>query len=341
VAGQSSARAAATGNGNGAGGSVIAIPQTFDLRPSNPTVNVPELLLNYPDELMIDWGNVPQGSVATIYWPQTNSADVLQLASQLYSTHLLSAYDAHTIQCKTVKGVTYVPIPSGAGENLAGLFTIDLQGSLRAGQELNVVVRRISTRQSDSQKPPTQPRATAPLQGETVRRNWRYVVGTFQVRIPAESNRTLLEPEESTLAIMKARLQMMPSSDRWYPVLLRYIGILSGRVKTLGGDPGSIPPSLNGYLPVHKPSEKVEHHTGKVISVFYDRFGDFEGFLLMTESGKELTFRSKEPEIETLIRFAWEDRVVITVETDKARPHVPTAILLRRAPHKERGLALV
>lgn len=44
------------------------IPQTFDIRPS--TAAGPSV---YPDELMIDWGTVPQGSLASIYWPQVLS----------------------------------------------------------------------------------------------------------------------------------------------------------------------------------------------------------------------------------------------------------------------------
>ena len=40
------------------------IPQAFDMRPSNPPITGAGLLLNYPDELMIDWGNTPSGSVA-------------------------------------------------------------------------------------------------------------------------------------------------------------------------------------------------------------------------------------------------------------------------------------
>ena len=51
------------------------IPQTFDIRPSamDPLEGV--------DELMIDWGAVPPGSTASIFWPQADAADVVKLAS--------------------------------------------------------------------------------------------------------------------------------------------------------------------------------------------------------------------------------------------------------------------
>jgi hypothetical protein len=121
------------------------IPQTFDIRPSAAVVPA-DGSFAYPDELMIDWGAVPPGSVAFIYWPQVLASDVLALASKLYSSHTLSATDTHTIQCKITGGVTYVPIPTGSGENFAGLFTVDLPTTVVTGQEFNIVVRRIGTR---------------------------------------------------------------------------------------------------------------------------------------------------------------------------------------------------
>ena len=42
------------------------IPQTFDIVPSSPLLNIPGSLFNYPDELMIDWNGVPEGSLANI-----------------------------------------------------------------------------------------------------------------------------------------------------------------------------------------------------------------------------------------------------------------------------------
>ena len=95
---------------------------------------------------MIDWGDTPAGSTAYIYWPQVGASTVLQLASQLYTTRLLSTADSHTIQWTVNKGVTYVPIPPGTGQNLAGLFTVDLPSSpikeLLLGGQLSKLVRQ-------------------------------------------------------------------------------------------------------------------------------------------------------------------------------------------------------
>ena len=46
------------------------------------------------------------------------------------------------------------------------------------------------------------------------------------------------------------------------------------------------------------------------------RFGDFAGFYLLTEHGHERAYRSREAEIESLVRYAWNDRVVITVVSE-------------------------
>ena len=127
------------------------IPQTFDIRPSQPLIALPGSLLNYPDELMIDWGQVPIGSRAQIYWPQVDANQVLKIAGELYGSHMLSAADPHTIECKTIRGVTYVPIPTAAGPNYAGLMTVDLPQSVVAGQAFDIVVRRVASRRSRQQ----------------------------------------------------------------------------------------------------------------------------------------------------------------------------------------------
>ena len=55
------------------------VPQTIDVRPSAPPPSTDTTsILSYPDEMMIDWGSTPVGSVATS-WPGVNSASVLQL----------------------------------------------------------------------------------------------------------------------------------------------------------------------------------------------------------------------------------------------------------------------
>jgi hypothetical protein len=169
-----------------------------------------------------------------------------------------------------------------------------------------------------------------------ITRNWRYVVGTFAVRIPVTTRAEMLPLEENTLAIMKWKLTLMAPTNRWYPVLQRYISYIVGRVQGLGGDPGGIEPSPSGYHPKPISGETRCEHTGKVSGIVYDRFGDFRGFCLLTECGEEREYWSRENEIEALVRFAWRERIVISVVSKVEDPFCPVSIILRRAPIQPR-----
>ena len=331
------------------------IPQTFDLRPSAPIEATAGDLLDYPDELMIDWGTTPVGSLAHIFWPQADVADVLQLANHLYGTHLLSAPDSHTIDCTVGRGVTYVPIPPGTGENLAGLLTLDLPTTVITGQEFNIVIRRVASRRlpiierpriaggehtdAKADGPPSGEHAappagehagiTAPVSNEQVEAwraagieektpamsNWRYVVGTFQVKIPVSRGGTLLRDEENTLAIMKWRLGQMATTNRWHAVLERYVGYLSARVDGLGGDSTSIEPSPDG-VPVRDGKRREHRFTGRVCEVVFDCFGDFEGFVLR-DCRERRAFQSCEPTIRDLVLRACQQRLQLTVYVEE------------------------
>ncbi|WP_426610805.1 hypothetical protein [Bradyrhizobium sp. McL0616] len=287
------------------------IPQTFDTRPGR-TVRPPTGPNTiYPDELMIEWGNVPAGSVASLYWPQVHANDVLALARTFYGVSPLGISDANTIRIPITRGVSYVPIPPGAGDNFAGLITIDLPAGVRSGQVFDVTVKRLGTRIGKASPPPppppprlqtaaamfhpdgttttTHPRTakggskqhrSPPMEVERLTQ-WRYVVGTFQIRIPVTTGDKILPSEQTTLAIMKWRLEQMSPSNRWHPVLVRYIKYLSDRVDGLGGNSAAVPPSLTFVppLPLH-PHRPEREHCGKVCEVLFDCHGEFSGFVL-------------------------------------------------------------
>jgi hypothetical protein len=340
-----------TPSGNPGGPAAHRIPQTFDVRPSPPLSSTGGALLDYPDELVIDWGNTPVGSIATIYWPQVDALEVVRLATRLYGSDELILVDPHTLQCTVKHGVTCVPIPSGGSQRYAGLLTVDLPIGVRKGQEFNIVVRRFSSRQAGRDNAPViavrsaarasranaankavSKQARAP---EKVQRNWRYVVGTFQVKIPVGLEEELLAAEENTYSIMLWRFNQLAQSDRWYPVLQRYLKYLAGRVEGFGGNPVTILPSPSGL-----PSKghggvnaEAEGFIGKVEGLIYDRFGDFEGFVLRTEHGHERTFHATEWEIEERVRYAWVERIVISVRVHSAQPAIPVSIVLLRKPH--------
>ena len=170
-------------------------------------------------------------------------------------------------------------------------------------------------------------------------RNWRYVTGSFAVTILVSSSRFMLPREESTLAVMKWKLAETPATSRWRPVLLRYIAQIEGRVKGLGGDPGKIQGSPQGYVPPgtgkhgdrhHRLDHHHEEHTGKIAGVFYDRFGDFDGFELTTLDGRDLRFHCDHCDLEDLVLLAWRERILITVAAQPHEPHRAASIVLRR-----------
>ena len=231
------------------------IPQTFDTRPGRAAEPPTGPNSIYPDELMIEWGDVPTGSVASLYWPQVQASDVLALAKSFYGVSPLGMSDTNTIRIPVTRGVSYIPIPAGVGENFAGLLTIDLPTGVHAGQVYDVTVKRLGTRIGKTVPPPprlqtaaaTYPpadkaseghapkgRSDQPITPPTVverTAQWRYVVGTFQIRIPVTTGDQTLPAEQTTLAIMKWRLEQMSPSNRWYPVLERFIRYISDRVR--------------------------------------------------------------------------------------------------------------
>lgn len=166
-------------------------------------------------------------------------------------------------------------------------------------------------------------------------------VGSFQVKIPVSTAAALLPAEETTLAILKARLQAMSPTNRWYPVLQRYIGYVAGRVDGLGGNADQIPPSFNG-APIailtgggeggRGPEREREFgHTGKVAGLIFDHFGDFEGFLLDTGE-HERGFRNREQDVRDLAERAWRERLRITVYAEGDEPHRILTIIVREPP---------
>jgi hypothetical protein len=142
----------------------------------------------------------------------------------------------------------------------------------------------------------------------------------------------------TTLAILKARLEGWPKASPWYPALLRYIELiagrlLAGRLRGIGGDPEGIPPFLGCYGPgrtVREPEEQRLAFTGKVVSLIYDRFGDFCGFVLDTEDGAR-RFAAGEPEIERVVNRAWAERIVTSVFVERHASHRPEEIVLHSA----------
>ena len=233
-----------------------------------------------------------------------------------------------------------MPIPPGAGDNFAGLFTIDLPAGVRSGQVFDVTVKRLGTRIGKRPEPPppilktaaamfhpdgksTQAQAgkgrskqphAPPMEVERIAQ-WRYVVGTFQIRIPVTTGDRILPSEQTTLAIMKWRLEQMSPSNRWHPVLVRYIKYISDRVDGLGGDSSAVPPSLTFVPPLLLPHRPKREHCGKVCEVLYDCHGEFTGFVL-DDCCEKHVFHSRARRVGNLAVKACRYGLTLCVEVD-------------------------
>jgi hypothetical protein len=130
---------------------------------------------------------------------------------------------------------------------------------------------------------------------------------------------------------MKWRLAQTSPANRWYPVMLRYISYIAGRIDGLGGDSGSIKPSPYGSTPSGSCAEERNECSGRICALTYDRCGELTAFRLRTEDKRERDFHGVEcEELEELLRFAWEDQLKITVVFGAARPHCPVSVVLHR-----------
>ena len=110
----------------------------------------------------------------------------------------------------------------------------------------------------------------------------------------------------------------MSPSNRWYPVLKRYIEYVAARVDGLGGNAAEIKPSLQG-VPVKDGIMEKREYTGKVCEVMYDCFGDFEGFVLSWCCTERHVFSNREPEIGKIALHACEARLTVSVWTDTTK----------------------
>ena len=295
---------------------------------------------------MIDWGNTPANSVASFFLPGVDADEILALSARLYGLTTLRRVDDHTLACDT-GGITWLPLPPDSGAAYAGLMTIDLPSSVKRGQSFKVVVRQI-TSGPPLKAPPPPPVINAEedaifREGKRRVPEARRTHGTFQITIPVSTKAQILPSEERAYSVLSWIRESIPHDDRWRAVFEKYVGTVGDRVKALGGDPGRIKPSPDGsgvkgvyqpgpepYHPRHVGEERLTM-TGKVDGLVYDRFGDFEGFILDTEDG-ERRFTCREVEIEEVVRRAWAARVRTSVVVERDDPHRPEAIILRSPP---------
>jgi hypothetical protein len=205
------------------------IPHTFEFKPTRTKLGDDEL----PDELMLDWGNTPVGSLATLYLPGIDTNNVLKLAVEMYRAHTLVRIDAHTLQCET-GGITYIPIPQGEGANYVGMMSVDLPETVKKGQIFTIVVRQVTSAV----------RRNVTLTHERVAGvstpRERRILGSFQITIPVRMKEEILVREERLLSNLRWIQRAIPENNRWFSVFNRYVKQVGSRVDALGGDSNKV-----------------------------------------------------------------------------------------------------
>jgi hypothetical protein len=344
------------------------VPQTFEIRPT-PSVFPDDLPV---DELMITWEDIPPGSVAHAFLPGVTADQVVGLAQEMYTTHLLTKSDDHTITFPAA-GVTYLPIPRGSDVNLAGLLTLDLPPGIKKGDVHHATIRQVTSavrqfrrRGEDDNHQllaafsinDTTAVATVPARrntkakattaaASTIDLTWRRVLGQFHLTVPVSTKSLLLADEERLLSVMRWIQLTIPLESRWYLVFRRYVDQLVGRVREMGGDPDIIAPDPDGDWRHHHDHDRDDHDrddhdrddhdraTGKIAGLVHNRYGEFDGFTLDTESGMR-RYEGAERALAELATWAWRDRITVTVHAHRSDPDRPLRIVLdgrTAAPH--------
>ena len=316
------------------------MPHPFQIQASSKTTQ-------HVDEIMFSWGATPAGSTASIYLPGVTAAEILSLADSLYPYHTLSAQDPYTITTPTGP-VTFVPIPTNTGL-LAGLLTVNLPAGVRRGDLYTVVVRQLTDASEllRSSSPTGNPNGTSivvtPARKLSSRARgpspvtWRRVLGAFQINMRISTKQELLQPEEHQLALFRWIAANVLPQSRWFPVMQRYITQLAGRVDGFGGNSGTIIPSQTGSIPGQPSGGVIEHHenhevTGKVSTLLFDHFGDFEGFTLETDHAEFRRFYSREVRVLDIVRLAMAERSWVTVVREPHRHDEVLSIIVRVPP---------
>ncbi len=326
------------------------VQHTFTIRPTtaNPAP------AQRPDELMIEWGGTPHGTLATLYLPGVSAFEVMRLADRLYTRNRLRVLDPNSLQVEVSGAVSYVPVPTGGVGELAGLMTLDLPASVKEGQVFRVVVHQVVDSPSARPRPapgsvegrsplapapgqhPASAQSTAGAAGaartvaqDVVERGGspsRHIAGTYQFSVLVRNRAGIAPLVERAHANLQRAMTAIPVENRWYPVMRRYLSQTAGKLAALRGhgEHGESDSEGDGEV-------RME---GKIAGVRYNAFGDFEGFWLTTRHG-DREFAVREPDFEEVVTRAWRERIAVLVIARARRPHVPLSIVFLRAPREE------
>ena len=119
------------------------VHHTFELKPSPVSFEQWELAAQtgsgaaagrlHPDELVIDWGELPRDSLVTFYMPQVDARAIVRANARRQSPGNLTAVGIDTIRCK-VTDVGFLPIPGPMPRTIAGLLSVQLPPGVPGGR---------------------------------------------------------------------------------------------------------------------------------------------------------------------------------------------------------------
>lgn len=289
------------------------VHHTFELKPSpisfEQSVLAPPGMSSasvrlHPDELVIDWGDLPRDSLVTFYMPQLDAEEMVRAGAVRQAPANLKAVSPGTLLCKVTE-VGFMPIPGPFVKTIAGLVSVQLPPGVPYGKEYKIVLRQVS---GMSHK----------------------VLGTTEFRIKVGQAADLLPQFLQNLAVLKHIALSIPQTNRWYPIFQRYLDELGDRIRAFGGDPDSVRPSPNGHG--SEPCKADDRHelatfTGKVCRLFYDCFGEFEGFEVRDCDCRK-RFVSHDSGIERVVLIACRDELRLSLFYDPATGHPKRLVLL-------------
>jgi hypothetical protein len=164
------------------------------------------------DELLIDWGDLPDSSRATLHLPGVDVAHIVNLRNLRHAPGDLAIVDRHTIAL-TPGGATFVPLPHAPDGHVPGVLRVELPDGIKKGQRWAIDVVQ--------------------LRGAE-----RRAMGGFRVDIQVSQATAIAGAERRLLIHMFDRLTSTPPTSRWHPVLARRVDTVRARAEQLAASAG-------------------------------------------------------------------------------------------------------
>lgn len=88
---------------------------------------------------------------------------------------------------------------------------------------------------------------------------WREMIGAFQLGIPVSVKEDMLAEHIRILSVLRWRAELLSRNSPWYETFTRYVELNAEKVRALGGDPHSVPPTPDGDVPLPGKDEGKDH----------------------------------------------------------------------------------